>query len=201
MPPWKIADKGGWRCILPWRFVSCRSLTVTMSRRFDWVKLTSALKPHHHPRQSLSHSLYTIHSTRKRGLTGSGTPANPSSSWTTSRVLLLSVFTCSLTYLYGTFGSQSLVDSLHIGNRVPKYASTRDFTKVCYDYELLNSFRSLTASCCRRSRNCARLYPRTLSALMMRIYELMASLSGLPSLSRSFHGLLPIRDRRKKSHK
>lgn len=175
-----------------------------MSRRPDWVKLTSALKLHQHPRQSLSlsHLLYRIHSTStKRGLTGSGTQPNPSSPWTTSRVLLLSLFTCSMTYLYRTFESQPLVDSVHLENQVPKYATTSDFTKACYEYELLNSFRSLTASCCRRSRSCTRLYPRTLSALMMRIYALTASRSGLPSISRSFHGLLPIRDRRKKSHR
>lgn len=122
-------------------FVQCKCLVVTMNPRHHWVKLTLALKPSQNRLQSLYNNRST--STR-RWLVGSGAQSPSSSPWTTSRVVLLSVFTSSMTYLYASSASRPPVGNLSTGDRVPKYATTNDFAKACCDCEPFGSCRSLT---------------------------------------------------------
>lgn len=118
-----------------------------MNRRSDWMRLTSALKPGHTRLRANLLSLRTIRSTStKRSLIDPGPQAPSSSPWTTSRVVLLSFFTSSITYLYGSSASQppAPVDSLPTtGDEFPKYATAKDFAKAGCDCELPRSFRSL----------------------------------------------------------
>lgn len=120
-----------------------------MNRRSDWMRLTSALKPGQNRLRSNLLSLHTIRSTNtKRRLIDPERqpPFSSSSSWTTTRVVLLSLFTGSITYLYGSSASRPAlsVNSLSTtGDEFPKYASAKDFAKAGCDCELPRSFRSL----------------------------------------------------------
>ena len=116
-----------------------------MSRRSDWVRLTSALKPRQNRLRSnlLFPNRIRFTSTRPR-LISTEAQSPLSSSWTTTRVVLLSVLTSSITYLYGSSASQPpAADGLSTGDSVPKYATANDFAKAGCDCELPRSFRSL----------------------------------------------------------
>lgn len=116
-----------------------------MNRRSDWVRLCSALKPGQNRLRShfLSPSSAGLPNSR-RWLVNPGAPSSLSSSWTTTRVVLLSVFASSMTYLYGSSTSRPPpVDGLSTGDEFPKYATANDFAKAGCDCELPRSFRSL----------------------------------------------------------
>lgn len=124
--------------------VAC--LAAMMNRRSDWMRLTSVLKPGRNRLQPNLPFFPTIRSTStKRRLIDSAVHSPLSSPWTTTRVVLLSFFTGSITYLYGSSTSRSPpVDrSPTADDQFPKYATPNDFAKAGCDCELPRSFRSL----------------------------------------------------------
>lgn len=115
-----------------------------MNRRSDWVRLTSALKPGQNRLRSHRSPYNNRLTSTRRWFITSGAQSPLSSPWTTTRVVLLSVFTSSMTYLYGSSASGPLpVDSSRTRDEVPKYATADDSAKACCDCELPRSFRSL----------------------------------------------------------
>lgn len=116
-----------------------------MSRRSDWVRLTSALKPRQNRLRPnlLFPNKIRFTSTRSRSIsTEAQSPF--SSSWTTTRVVLLSALTSSVAYLYGSSASKPPpIESSSTGDSVPKYATANDFAKAGCDCELPRSFGSL----------------------------------------------------------
>jgi hypothetical protein len=172
-----------------------------MSRRPDpdWMKFSSALNQYR--RHFLFFAPYTVRFTStRRWLMGAGAHTTTSSSWTTSRALLLSGFASTMTYLY--YRSRPQVDNLYVGDRHFKYATLSDFANVnMLRFQSLRSFRPLNASYCRHLRNYARYYPMMLLVLTLTIYEPTDSPNGRPPISRSSPGLLPTPSLQKKSPK
>lgn len=182
--------------------MTCKYLVVTMRRRPDpdWMKFSSALNQSR--RHFLSFAPNTVRSTSiRRWSTSTVAHTTTSSSWTTSRALLLSVFASTMTFLYGSYKSRSRVDNFYVGDVHFKYGTISDFANVCCVCNSLGSFRPLNASCCRHSRSCARYFLKMLSVLIRTTYEPTASPNGRPSIFRSSPGLSPTPSLLKKSPK
>ena len=122
---------------------------------------------------------------RRWGQTSTTTTARPPphhrrSTWTTGRTLLFAAFASSLTYVYGVMDTGSHLDALWKKAKPPHYGSQRDLNQVRPSLTWSRAFSDRLLF--RPSQRSAMLWERTPSVPMTRIYGLMDTRNGPPSI-------------------